>query len=42
MDPMITFKLICVVLMVVLSVLGFISQAQKKKQTEEDKGKKQE
>jgi len=42
MDPMIAFKLICVVLMVVLSILGFISQAQKNKQIEEDKGKKQE
>jgi len=42
MDPMITFKLICVVLMVVLSVLGFVSQSHKNKYQEEEKNKKQE
>jgi len=42
MDPMMSFQLICVILMVVMSALGYISAAQKKKNIEAEKDKKQE
>jgi len=42
MDPMMRFQLVCVILMVVMSALGYISAAQRKKQAAEDKDKKQE
>ena len=42
MDPMMSFQLICVILMVVMSTLGYISAAQKKKNAESEKDKKQE
>ena len=39
MDSMMSFQLICVILMVATAVLGFIGQAQKKKQESESKDK---
>ena len=42
MDPMMSFQLICVILMVVMSALGYISAAQKKKNIEAEKDEKQE
>jgi len=42
MEPMMSFQLICVILMVITSILGYISAAQKKKNAKSDKDEKKE
>ena len=42
MDPMMKFQLVSVILMVIMSVLGYINASQRKKNAQAEKDKKQE